>query len=437
MSVDLIKTTLTSGGITRRLDAIFNVAKPSLFELAKAAGQSPKTFFQNKDFKGLSLEDVDIDGVSLSGADLRGAKLRKAKFRKRPDLKKAKIDPEDLVYLAENRLYTARRKTREYSVNIINESVLADIAPRSDWSPISASLYIDRYTELEDVELEKFSKLNEDPVESTQQILGILNIKNPKLFYKDTGISEFQYLEHSPERGLSVQGLELMFAGKEAQPFLRVARLSIKPGQWIVMGGPSGSGKSCLLKALSGLWPYGRGRVIMPKGWKAFYACAKPQLSKIALKQLITMPEREHKYRDIEVAAIMSSVGLADFIPFMLGRYYRNQCWNEVLSEGQKQMVVLARILLHTPDVVFLDEPTSSLDSEARSEFYHLLRRYCPKATVVSTVREEALPTDSLERPFFHAILFIENGRAGLQPVIKPAPPPLRNPPANLPNSSS
>ncbi len=255
----------------------------------------------------------------------------------------------------------------------------------------------------------------------------IERVQDAQAFYRETGVSEFRYEQQSPELGLSMQGLELMFAGKEAQPFLRVARLSIKPGQWVFVRGPSGSGKSSLIKALNGLWPYGRGRVIMPEGMKALYACQDTRLPQASLKQLIAMPEDEHEHRDLEVAAIMSAVGLGEFIPSMGNPYYRGRRWDDVLSGGQKQKVVLARILLHTPDVLFLDEATAALDPEARTEFHRLVRQYCPKATVLSVMHEPTPPTDSLGRPFYHAILNIENGRGGLEPVVIPAPPPPRD----------
>lgn len=255
----------------------------------------------------------------------------------------------------------------------------------------------------------------------------IERVQDAQAFYRETGVSEFRYEGQAPERGLSVQGLELMFAGKEAQPFLRVARLNVKPGQWVFVRGPSGSGKSCLIKALNGLWPYGRGRVAMPEGVKSLYACQDTRLPQASLKQLISMPEDEHEHRDLEVAAIMSAVGLGDFIPSMGNPFYRGRRWDDVLSGGQKQKVVLARILLHTPDVLFLDEATAALDPDSRAEFHRLVKQYCPKATVLSVMHEQTPPTDSLGRPFYHAILNIENGRAGLEPVVVPAPPPIRD----------
>jgi len=255
----------------------------------------------------------------------------------------------------------------------------------------------------------------------------IERVQDAQAFYRETGVSEFRYEWQAPEKGISIQGLELMFAGKEVAPFLRVARIDIRPGQWVFVRGPSGSGKSCLIKSLNGLWPYGRGRIIMPDGLKALYACQDTRLPQASLKQLIAMPEDEHEHRDLEVAAIMSAVGLGDFIPSMGNPYYRGRRWDDVLSGGQKQKVVLARILLHTPDVLFLDEATAALDPEARTEFHRLVRQYCPKATVLSVMHEENPPTDNLGRPFYHAILNIENGRAGLEPVVMPAPPPARD----------
>ena len=186
----------------------------------------------------------------------------------------------------------------------------------------------------------------------------IERVQEAQAFYRETGVCDFIYDSQPATEGLSVRGLELMFAGQEAQPFLRLARLDVKPGQWIFVRGPSGSGKSCLIKALNGLWPYGRGRVSMPAGLRTLYACQDTRLPQASLKQLISVPDDADDRRDIEVASVMSAVGLGDFIENMGNPYYKGRRWDDVLSGGQKQKIVLARILLHRPDVLFLDEAT-------------------------------------------------------------------------------
>ena len=159
----------------------------------------------------------------------------------------------------------------------------------------------------------------------------------------------------------------------------------------------------------------------MPEGMKALYACQDTRLPQASLKQLISMPEGEHEHRDLEVAAIMSAVGLGDFIPSMGNPFYRGRRWDDVLSGGQKQKIVLARILLHMPDILFLDEATAALDPDARTLFHKLIRQRCRNAMVISVMHDANPPTDAFGRSFYNYILNIENGRAGLEPVILPA----------------
>lgn len=256
----------------------------------------------------------------------------------------------------------------------------------------------------------------------------IERVQDSQEFYRESGVSEFIYDTQPEAQGLSVRGLELMFAGKEAQPFLRLARLDVKPGQWIFVRGPSGSGKSCLIKALNGLWPYGRGRITMPEGLKALYACQDTRLPQASLKQLIVVPDDADARRDIEVASVMSAVGLGDFIENMGNPYYKGRRWDDVMSGGQKQKIVLARILLHMPDILFLDEATAALDPDARMLFHKLIKQRCPKAMVLSVMHDADPPCDSFGRSFYNYILNIENGRAGLEPVVVAAPDAEREP---------
>jgi putative ATP-binding cassette transporter len=74
------------------------------------------------------------------------------------------------------------------------------------------------------------------------------------------------------------------------------------------------------------------------------------------------------------------AVGLPQFAP----RLDEEAHWNRMLSLGEQQRLGVARALLHTPQYLFLDEATASLDETAEAALYRLLETTLPATTIVS-----------------------------------------------------
>jgi ABC-type uncharacterized transport system fused permease/ATPase subunit len=142
----------------------------------------------------------------------------------------------------------------------------------------------------------------------------IENVQHPREFYKRTGSSDFRYDRQNPVFGLSIQGLELTQQGHDAAPFLTAERLRFKRGEWTFIKGESGCGKTSLIKAINGLWPYGRGTVVFPEGVKSFYAAQEVKLPPLSLKELVCLPDAPTPYADAKVAAALHKAGLGVFI---------------------------------------------------------------------------------------------------------------------------
>ncbi|ENR89594.1 hypothetical protein C043_02301 [Brucella abortus 80/101] len=100
-----------------------------------------------------------------------------------------------------------------------------------------------------------------------------------------------------------------------------------------------------------------------------------------------------------------------------------NSPWDMVLSGGQKQKVMLARILLHKPSIIFLDEATGALDPASKLRFHTALKTRCPDAIVVSIMHEEKLPTLESGESIFSHVLDIANGYVSLIPAHFAAAP--------------
>jgi len=65
--------------------------------------------------------------------------------------------------------------------------------------------------------------------------------------------------------------------------------------------------------------------------------------------------------------------------------------WSQVLSLGEQQLIAFARVFLHAPDFIFLDESTSALDEKTESHIYENLRKYLPHSTIISVGHRSSL----------------------------------------------
>lgn len=252
----------------------------------------------------------------------------------------------------------------------------------------------------------------------TELAVAIDSVEDAKAFHRQTGICDLQ-LEERDAPGLEVSDLKLYHQGFGHAPFVRIDHLHLEPGQWVFVSGPSGCGKSSLVKAMNGLWPHASGTVVTERGTRPFYACQDFRLPHTSLRQLVTMPEDEADFPDVVVAMVMGIVGLHEFVPTMNEACFRGRRWDEILSGGQKQKLILARMLLHKPRLIFLDEATSALDKGSRDRFHAILREHCPEAVVVSVMHEPTPPLDHEGVPFYGSILSIEEGVAVLRPAYR------------------
>ena len=177
---------------------------------------------------------------------------------------------------------------------------------------------------------------------------------------------------------IGVSGLEL--ALPQGRPLLRSTSIELQPGEHVLVTGPSGAGKSTFFRAMAGIWPYWKGRVVMPKGARLLFLPQKPYLPIGSLKRAVSYPEEETRFSEDEIREALGAVGL----PQLAVDLERRENWAQVLSGGEQQRLAFARALLNKPDWLFLDEATASLPEEAQDALYRLLRGRLPETTLVS-----------------------------------------------------
>ncbi len=242
-----------------------------------------------------------------------------------------------------------------------------------------------------------------------------------RALYTKTGVHDFRHLTQDPRFGLTLRDVALRHRGHDTAPFLTVSKLSLRAGQWAYVRGQNGAGKSSLLKAIAGLWPYGSGDIVQPTGAAMFFAGQDPDLPpRLTLKELVAYPHFGERYGDVEVAAALAEVGLGKFIRDMGDALHHGKPWNSVFSGGQRQRLVLARIVLQRPDVLLLDEACSALDPGAVLEFHRLIKERCPRAIVISIMHEPEPPVSPTGRPFYDSLIYIQDGKAELVGLTVP-----------------
>jgi len=165
------------------------------------------------------------------------------------------------------------------------------------------------------------------------------------------------------------------------------AEVVIGPGERLLVAGDSGSGKSTLVRAISGLWPWGSGRIDIHPDRRLFMLPQRPYVPSGTLRRATAYPGAAEDWSAEEIQDVLDKVGLAH----LKDKIEEEAPWDQTLSGGEKQRLAFARLFLHNPDIVVLDEATSALDAKSQDKMMELLINELPKATLVSVAHRAEL----------------------------------------------
>ena len=160
---------------------------------------------------------------------------------------------------------------------------------------------------------------------------------------------------------------------------LRNVNFELEPGANVLVKGTSGTGKSTLLRAIAGIWPYVKGEIELPEQERIMFIPQKPYLPLGTLREALLYPGTSRK-TDEELVSLM----MLCQIDSLAGSLDIEADWSHVLSVGEQQRLAFVRTMAYEPDWLFLDEATSALDETTEEIMYSLLAERLPGTTVVS-----------------------------------------------------
>lgn len=146
------------------------------------------------------------------------------------------------------------------------------------------------------------------------------------------------------------------------------AALALAPGERVQLSGPPGSGKSTLLRAVAGLWPWGAGVVTTPPERTTMFLPARPYLPLGTLREAVTYPAKPTAFDEAQVLAALRRCGLEGWA----GQLDVTARWDRDLTIGDQQRLAFARLILHRPALIFMDEATSAIDEAGEADLFAL-----------------------------------------------------------------
>jgi putative ATP-binding cassette transporter len=188
-------------------------------------------------------------------------------------------------------------------------------------------------------------------------------------------------IEVLPGAGAPAIGIDQLHVRlPNGEPLVNADHIEFSPGERVLVTGPSGAGKSTLFRALTGIWPFGSGRVSVPEDAKIMLLPQRPYFPVAPLAAAVSYPARAGTFDDARIAEAIAAVGL----PEWASRLGEEAHWNRMLSSGEQQRLAVARALLQEPDYLFLDEATASLDEAAEAMLYRLLQERLKGTAIIS-----------------------------------------------------
>lgn len=172
----------------------------------------------------------------------------------------------------------------------------------------------------------------------------------------------------------------------DGKPLLENISFTLHPGHNVLIKGVSGSSKSTLLRAISGIWPFVDGKIFLPERDKLMFIPQKSYLPLGTLRAALNYPGNK-PIDDTELIYLMDLCQIG----YLKDKLDLEADWSHVLSVGEQQRLAFVRAHIQQPQWLFLDEATSALDEDTEANMYSLLQERLQQTTVVSVGHRSTL----------------------------------------------
>jgi len=159
---------------------------------------------------------------------------------------------------------------------------------------------------------------------------------------------------------LAVEGLEIECpTGRDR---IQEREWVVRKGQRVLIVGAPGTATTPLFRALTGLWPWGSGRITRPRDEQILYVPrGTPYMPRGTLREVLAYPLKASGFREPAFAKALGLLGLERLAPLL----DVTRKWEKELSQDEQLRLAFARVALQRPPWVIIDDAFSALDNDA------------------------------------------------------------------------
>jgi putative ATP-binding cassette transporter len=189
--------------------------------------------------------------------------------------------------------------------------------------------------------------------------------------------SRIEYVD-GPPGAMAFENLEVDSpVGREG---FREGNIVIRAGEHVLICGTPGEGKTPLFRALSGLWPWGSGRIVRPQSESMMYVPrGTPYLPRGTLREVLAYPLLTDRFPERAYVQALERTGLGRYAKSLDG----SQRWDRELREEEQMALAMARVVLQAPDWVIFDDTFSSMEDETLERIIDVFTHDLTRTTII------------------------------------------------------